>query len=764
MRAGKWFGLILVLSLVVVGLWGDSAGTPKPRALSAVTTYPLHEAAAASDVELVRRLIAEGADVNAQGPSQRTPLHYAAIAGHREVAQVLLDSGADVEARDRWGDTPLHGAAEYAHLDVTELLLERGADANAKDDYGATPLHVVGWSCDGGIVELLLAHGADPMATDNDGWTPLHDAAYGCCTPSVEILLAHDVDVNAANKDGRTPLHYAASIGHKPIIRLLIASGADLNVSDEKGYTPAALASERNDRTVVELLLASGAEMTLHLAACLDDVEALDALLEAGAEVDATDASGRTALCIAAARGNVAALERLVAYGAEVDFVVDEGYARTPLLDAVSGGRIEVVRVLVDAGADVNYEGEFSSWTPLALAVMYGEAEIGQLLIAAGAKATIDQAAGVGDLDTVTGMLADGADVHARYGSGNLTLLQIAARRGFDEVVEFLAAQGVDIDAKTARRTLGPNVQGGEQTALHMAASAGHAQTVELLIACGATPDEPDALGHTPLHAASRYGYGDVVDVLLAHGCDINARTVQKSASGWPDRESGWTPLRYAAALDDMEMVEALFAHAAAANIDIVDLYGPLYQAVRYGHMAMIERLLSAGAVADQAVLDLAVENGFADVVTLLGGDADDPALADNGAYTIIVTDQANTRRFLRWEGVLFEETWIPTTADIEGLAQTLNQYLRDLADSGAETSIRPDYIRVYSRLYSRQYSGFTRDDRPYIICCMVLFGGFDDEPPDSFSLICDGGCSIVVVVFDAETGAVVHVSCHGMA
>ena len=174
--------------------------------------------------------------------------------------------------------------------------------------------------------------------------------------------------------------------------------------------------------------------------------------------------------------------------------------------------------------------------------------------------------------------------------------------------------------------------------------------------------------------------------------------------------------------------------------------------------------LIAADAVADQAMLELATAHGFADIVALLGGDPNDPALANHGPYTDIVTDEAEVRHFLRWEMVPFEDVWIPTQSDLEGLESKLQAYLTEPGNSDLEW-VDYDYVRVSSRLYTRHYSGFIRDGQRFIVCCLDMYHWLDNSPPDNtFPWISDGGCSLAVVVFDAETGAVVRITCHGVA
>ena len=111
---------------------------------------PLHDAAGWNNTAEAKRLIANGADVNAKtkrerriyGEGEMTPLHFAAMNNQAEVAELLIANGADVNAKDQGGMTPLHTALQRAP-EVAELLIANGADVNAKDNDGKTPLDQV---------------------------------------------------------------------------------------------------------------------------------------------------------------------------------------------------------------------------------------------------------------------------------------------------------------------------------------------------------------------------------------------------------------------------------------------------------------------------------------------------------------------------------------------------------------------------------------------------------------------------------------------
>jgi ankyrin repeat protein len=108
--------------------------------LAVAAEFSLYDAAKGGDVEQVRRLLAEGAEVNLPDPLD-TPLHAAAAAGRLEVTELLIAAGANIEIHGFLG-TPLHNAAVGGRLEVVELLIAKGADVDAVNAYGSTPLHL----------------------------------------------------------------------------------------------------------------------------------------------------------------------------------------------------------------------------------------------------------------------------------------------------------------------------------------------------------------------------------------------------------------------------------------------------------------------------------------------------------------------------------------------------------------------------------------------------------------------------------------------
>lgn len=492
MKLSKRFCLVLALMFLAFGCKKKPAAMPE---------RPLYRAVKAGNIEDVRSLIAEGADMDGHDGGYNSPLHVSIQEGHKQIAEVLMDSGADINARrGRGGRTPLHWAVIEGYKDICELLIAKGADIDAGDDLGDTPLHHVFVSDSNGlaIAELLISKGADVNAMSKYSGTPLHEAISFERGDIAEFLMDSGADVDATQSDGQTPLHVAVRWFRLDpnMAELLIERGADVTARDRNGTTPLHLAVFDSSGRVPELLIGSGAEVNakdkngttpLHLAAFYGHSEVIELLVAQGAEVNAGKINGDTPLHEAAASGCEGAVRLLVANGADVSAKTVSG--ETPLILAAKGGHEEVVGFLVANGADVDSANR-SGYPALHLAASGGRTEVAELLI------------------------ANGANINAVTPDGKTPLIS-AIVRGHWETVHLLVAKGADVNAKT---TLG-------RAPLHEAARKGRANMAELLVASGANVKVKDADGITPLHEAARRGYYDLVDLLVEKGAEVGART-----------------------------------------------------------------------------------------------------------------------------------------------------------------------------------------------------------------------------------------------
>ncbi|KAF8245885.1 ankyrin, partial [Wilcoxina mikolae CBS 423.85] len=191
------------------------------KALDIAEYTPLHYASERGHESVVKKLLDERADIDAQGRDGMSSLHLAAKLGHFKVVRLLLQRRARVEIHDNARRTPLHWAAYCGRHGVVELLLQNNASIAARDDYERTPLLLaaLGWKNDGNrTVRKLLEWHADKNTVDRDGSTALHLAAEKRFARLVEFLLDGSIggkpDIEALDINGRTPLHTLADVSN----------------------------------------------------------------------------------------------------------------------------------------------------------------------------------------------------------------------------------------------------------------------------------------------------------------------------------------------------------------------------------------------------------------------------------------------------------------------------------------------------------------------------------------------------------------------
>ncbi|KAL6816109.1 ankyrin repeat-containing domain protein [Trichoderma camerunense] len=216
--------------------------------------YALLRAIDGGHENIVKILLARGANSGYIAGTFRTPLLFAVQRGHKSMVKLLLDNGAKVDFKDeKLVETPLLTAAEKGLEDIVELLLDKGADVNSFDRPNDTPLGVACKAGHYGTVKLLLDNGARVDLTHyRYKHTPLQEAAAWGHESVVELLLDRGADINARDPRGRSPLHLASSSGHENIVRLLFERGAE--VDDKVRIPPSGY------KTVNKVLQDKGAE------------------------------------------------------------------------------------------------------------------------------------------------------------------------------------------------------------------------------------------------------------------------------------------------------------------------------------------------------------------------------------------------------------------------------------------------------------------------------------------------------------------------
>jgi ankyrin repeat protein len=444
-------------------------------------------AAAAGDTANLSRLLDKGADAESRQVDGSTALHWAVRADQFEAAGLLLQAGADAAASDRYGVQPLFLAAENGSERLVSLLLEAGADAAATAPNGESMLMTAVRTGRRPSIQKLIQYGADVNFADgNFGQTALMLAVREDHPAIVALLIDHGANVDGRTipgpapefvlpckgtgcgsegvginrgglpdrgrrdpaSGGMTPLLYAARDGRPAAAEILLAAGADIELAEANAIRPLLMAVLNNQQAVAYRLLA------------------------AGADPSADDFWGRAPLFAAVEYRNLDMNNR------ELDSPIDNGVDRGPIL--------ELIESLIERGANVNARTrevpprrrwlyslgdvswvDFTGQTPFLRAALSGDLPTMNVLLAAGADPSISTLAGTTPLMAASGVnwvvaqtytvsdrdqleavrlcLELGNEINAVNSMG-LSALLGAANRGANEIIEFLAANGADLD------------------------------------------------------------------------------------------------------------------------------------------------------------------------------------------------------------------------------------------------------------------------------------------------------------------------------
>ena len=196
-----------------------------------------------------------GADPSAVDAFGTPALVHTAKNVRGTLSQTLLDAGAAIDATDTRGQTALMRAINYGRSDVVRLLVDRGAAVGMRDVVGGTALMWAARYGDHSTIEMLLAAGADPEAVDKLGLRALHWASLRGNLKTTKALLDNQADVNAQS-EGRllTPLMCAARRGYTEVIKVLLEAGADLDATDQAGRTAMSWAMNGNHGDAARVL------------------------------------------------------------------------------------------------------------------------------------------------------------------------------------------------------------------------------------------------------------------------------------------------------------------------------------------------------------------------------------------------------------------------------------------------------------------------------------------------------------------------------
>ena len=463
------------------------------------------------------------------------PLIDAVKAADIERVRTLIDEGADVQTAAPDGTTPLHWAAHGRQVEITRLLLGAGAVANVANRYGVRPLSLAAVTGDAPTVAALLEAGANPHTTLMEGETALMTAARAGNIEAVELLLDAGADVNAHEHwKGQTALMWAAAEGHAQVVPTLVAHGTDLAARSKRGFTALLFAAREGRIDVVQTLLEAGAD--------LDEQISINSTLTAGGvEQRRSSDAGLNAFLLAAGSAHFELAAYLLDRGADpnaaprgwtalhqLSWVRKAGIAGSNNPAPAGSGdmtSLEFARTLIEHGADLDLRVttrppagitglNFIGGTPFLLAARTGDAEYMRLLAEAGADPFLtndDQstalmvAAGLGTsspgedpgteaevLEAVQVALDLGLDPDVVDDKGE-TAMHGAAYKHLPRVVTLLAEAGADVEVWNTRNRRGAtplDIAVGMHRGMNILSSPATADAIrEVMRAAGVDPD-----------------------------------------------------------------------------------------------------------------------------------------------------------------------------------------------------------------------------------------------------------------------------------
>lgn len=604
----------------------------------------LQWAAGRGDAALVNVLLGKIPDLNAfQWPDNL--LHQAIAAGLDDLVVAMLRTGWNInETCNLYSGVPPVGiAALRQRASTLELLLHSenkpGLTASIHLGYGGGNSVLFGATSRGDprIIDLLLKAGSDLNLGDQNGTGLIKHAAMLCNHKAIDVLLQAGAEFKGSDDDGFDwipPLIAAALSGSEECVRLLLAHGADSNV-EWRGATALYRAVEKNHLGIVRLLLAH------------DPKPDMDKI-----PVDVPDSSQKLKpLMRAVVQGNVELVSLLIDHGAEVDFVDpnDGSFNKTPLSRACARGDLEMVKVLLAKGADINYSGDGSD-TPLLSALYTGHA------------------------DVVSHLLQDDMLDIKRPASDGTVPLHVAC--SMPTFLPELLRRGAPIDAHGTYFG----------TVLHAAVRFDNPTAIKLLLEHDPKPDIEGAfgddanyeyeVGFTPLQLACNYPLPKCVKALLEGGAspvfknkngddalDLLLRldpsseeveeclklliSVSYSVPGDQVDEQGRGRLHAIQDTTPLSIVQSLVEAKAPVDIQAEDGHTPLSVAVSKGNETVARYLVSQGASVNRfspafgSVLHLAVRRGDVSMAEFLvnsGADLDtvDPESGESLLYTAL--------------------------------------------------------------------------------------------------------------------------------
>lgn len=420
-----------------------------------------------NDLNAVKRIIIDHPDsLEVISPRGLSPVNHAALKGNLEMVRFLSEQGADLLRGDNENSCALHNAAAQNHFEVVRFLVEQGVDINIQDDNDTTPMIFAVVHDNPEMISYLLEQGADPSIVNINGNTAFLNSIFSGNLFIVKMIRERITDVNEINLWGVNALIYAAWKGYGEIVDYLIEEGIDIHHISNSGENALVWAVVAERFAIAEKLMQHGLSMqdrdqfgrTPLFAAYKSSLESVKFMLDHGAEVNAADSTGNVPLHMAAWRGSTEVVDYLLTRGANINIRADNGW--TPLLNAALGDSLEMVKLLLDHGAAINQDcmaGQddcrLLDGSPLHIAAKRGNSEVANLLIQYKADLNIKDdkwgftplhyAAMLGKTGIISLLAEQGADLNCRDDLAH-TPAYYATRFSHPDIAEYLMARGAE--------------------------------------------------------------------------------------------------------------------------------------------------------------------------------------------------------------------------------------------------------------------------------------------------------------------------------
>ena len=484
--------------------------------------------------DMLETIVSHGADVNVTNNNDVTALMTACRNGNKDATNVFLNAGADPNVADANGETCLHYAAQNdSCTEDLQAIISHGVDVNAKDKNNVTALMIASLKGNLDAINILLNAEADASICNAESDTCLHYATFGDCSSEVlQAIICHAADVNAANKYSQTPLQIACQEGAEDAIIVLLNAGADPNFAGPNGDTCLHYVARKfSSPEVLKAIISHGVDVyatdkdnrTALMIACMKgNINAINVLLNAGADLKIADAGANTCLHYAV-KNNCCTevLQAIISHGVVVNAICKDN--RTALMIACEEGNKDVINVLLTAGADPNI-ADADGETCLHCAVLYDLCtDVLQAIISL-----------VGDVNAtnkrnetalmiacqnrnnngINVLLNGGADPNLADRNGD-TCLHYALQDDYcTEVLQAVISNGGDVNAAGK----------DNRTGLMIACMKANNNVINVLLNAGADPNIADGDGDTCLHyAAQNDCCTEVLQAIISHGIDVNA-------------------------------------------------------------------------------------------------------------------------------------------------------------------------------------------------------------------------------------------------